>query len=367
MQAAVVLHPALLRLKPEAALQHVDTLWQRCSQSSNWQQQLQTSLSPHLLGRAIAKALNWDSKLAFMIQCGWAGDVYLGDVVQLTNKAFAASFRVQYAQWNAQQRQIQRQQQQGQVQLGLRLNQRAGQQQQHQQLRREEAAGDSAGVAFVQALQARLVDATAAAAPAAGSDSSAPAAVFLLEQHEGQQQQQQSADSAVDVFYDGLLASGSISPTEDSSSGSNGSSGGSSSWAEEWEEQEDEDAEQSQALQVHAGAYQPHQQHQEQQQQQQQQPSSKQQRRQPHQHHLRRDSQETRRKGLLPDLNQRSVNRREVATVAAQLSGLELYGTWLGCLVQPVDAAAAAPASAAAAAAATDCAGTSAAAGVIGG
>jgi hypothetical protein len=33
----------------------------------------------------------------------------------------------------------------------------------------------------------------------------------------------------------------------------------------------------------------------------------------------------------------RAVSRRQAAMAAAQLSGFEMYGTWLGCLVQPVD------------------------------
>lgn len=52
------------------------------------------------------------------------------------------------------------------------------------------------------------------------------------------------------------------------------------------------------------------------------------------------------------------MNKRKQATIAAQLSGLELYGSWLGCLMQPAGVAAASgcytPATAADAAAAAD-------------
>jgi hypothetical protein len=68
MQVAVVLHPGLLRLNPDTALHHVKTLQERVLQCPSWQQQLQHSLTPDQIGKALTRALTWEPRLEFLIQ-----------------------------------------------------------------------------------------------------------------------------------------------------------------------------------------------------------------------------------------------------------------------------------------------------------
>jgi hypothetical protein len=419
MQAAVVLNPVLLQLSPEAALGRVESLTGVCSRSPAWQQQLADSLSPLQLGQALVRAQTLDEKLLFLIQCGWAGRLYLGDAVQMTAQEFNGTFGVQFLHWRARRRRQQQQQrwrreraavagpQQGQEQeqeqweeadewsreqeqlglAGLSQQQQEHEQQQQQQQQQPglplAASGDAAD-AFVQALQAKLAGKPAAgggdgAAAAAGGGmaasvmaGSSPLSSPLQQQQQQRERQQQEQQrrrlfaegegANFDVYYDGVLAQPDSSNSNSSNSSSNGSSSGgwgdasdegdsssSSSWdgGEEEEAEEAEDWEgtadggqQQQLLQAHAGWHQTDEQSDQQQQQQQ-----------------RRQQQQERQAATQPwkPVPKRwLMNKRKQATIAAQLSGLELYGSWLGCLMQPAHVAAASgcytPAAAAAAA-----------------
>lgn len=383
MQAAVVLHPALLRLNPDAALHLVETLSQRCSHSATWQHQLRQELTPDQLGKALTRAVTWDARLAFVIEAGWTGSIFLGELVQLTQQEFQVNFGADFCGWQAQ-RFKQQMQQRGvpalqqqqllqrwyrQQQLMLQGRQQRQQQQQGQQLLPEDAL-DS----LVQGMQAKAAAQSHAGFHIFADDVSADdtgQVSLVLQQHsvEGMQHAPDADGSDADVFYDDMPAAedaGSDSDSTDFAGSSSGSSG--SSWEATGHEQqvdlghaagrlqqkEHQQPWQEQQLEQQAGlsslqgkavlreqqtvsyptAADP-------QRQQlpwlQQQPAGQ---KRPAGLRVQQVLQETRRGKYLPNSNMWSVSRREQMTAAAQLSGLELYGTWLGCLVQPAGAAA---------------------------
>jgi hypothetical protein len=232
-----------------------------------------------------------------------------GELQGMRKRDFTQNFREQYQQWQAQQRQQQyqaggnRPQQQQQhwqqhPQPPQDMQSHGGQQQllQQQQQQGSPAAGFDG---LVEALDARFGNRQPAAA-AAVAGTATPAAGSPYQQQGSVSMQNQwsqlPVNSQGDVYYDGVLAS------DNSSSSSSGDSRGvNSSWQQgEW----------GSNLQAPQQQYQ-QQQHQEQE----------------------RGSEGARELG---NHLQRSVNRFEQTTAALQLSGLELYGTWLGCLMQPV-------------------------------
>jgi hypothetical protein len=323
-----------------------------------------------------------------LLQQGWSSRFHLGELLQLTLQEFSRNFGAQYDHWHrtrylqqlqqqglalpheqylqqqqqqqqwSQQRQQQQQQwsqqrQQQQQQWSQQQQQQQQQQwsqqrqqqeglhfQQQQRLQQDVGQVDD----FVLALQAKL-GAGQPAAAAGGIEAAAGAPwqqqqhqqplspeqlegqlqqqQWLQEQQQQQQQQQQSGydDSIGDVYYDGVL----VSAGTGSDGGYDNSSIGSS-----WDENQDRD--------YWFGE-----------QQQQQREGPKRQQMPWLQQQQQLDPKANRKGRFLANSNQRSVNKREQATAATQLSGLELYGTWLGCLMQPAAAPGTAAASALAA------------------
>lgn len=340
MQAAVVLNPSLLRLDPHGALQRVQVLQQLCSRCPDWQHELHTSLPPAQLGKALARALTWSKRLACLVAVGWASSIELSEIMQLTQREFDATFGAEYYKWRthlAQQRMQTRgvplQQQQQHLQRMYRTQQQLmmlqggyqQQQQQHVEATAEQVDG------FVEALQARLESsgvlvggrdnglfpktAVVAEASAAANPSVEPFSAAAAQQQELQLHTRQQQIEAGDVYYDDVLVAAGTDSGTDSPSSMAGCDGddADSSWADEAEEEFLQQqlaglGSQRSGLPV--------------QQLQQQQPDS-------------------RRGSHLANDVMWSVSRGEQMAAALRLSGLELYGTWRGCMVQPADAAAA--------------------------
>jgi hypothetical protein len=99
MQQVAVLHPLLLKLGAAAIQQRLHLLQDVCAKVGQWQQQLQASLHPELLGRAIMRIGVWHQRMEFLVQYGFAHRLQLSDVIALTRSDFEKNFSFDYSGW----------------------------------------------------------------------------------------------------------------------------------------------------------------------------------------------------------------------------------------------------------------------------
>jgi hypothetical protein len=99
MQQVAVLHPLLLKLGAVAIQQRLQLLQDACAKCGQWQQQLQSGLHPELLGRAILRIGVWHKRMEFLVQYGYADRLRLSEVIALSRSDFEKNFSFDYSGW----------------------------------------------------------------------------------------------------------------------------------------------------------------------------------------------------------------------------------------------------------------------------
>jgi hypothetical protein len=233
MQQVAVLQPLLLKLGAASIQQRVQMLREACASSGHWQQQLQASLDPQMLGHALMRITYWRRRMEFLVQFGMSDRLQLTEVIGMKRWEFEKYFSFEYSGWKLEGKHQQRraaaaaaytryaqtgegqqeqQQQQQQQRLAWLQQQRALQQQQQQQ---PQAGQQQQLDQFVDVLQAFAASgrSTGAGTSSSSSGGSRDAgdvpdlsnAALLQGQQQEQQQQwqqwQQHGEGDDQVFY----------------------------------------------------------------------------------------------------------------------------------------------------------------------
>jgi hypothetical protein len=323
MQQVAVLQPLLLKLGTEGIQQRVQLLQEICAGCGYWQQQLQDSLEPELLGHALMRIIHWHRRLMFIVQNGMSDRLQLSEVLLMSRRDFEKHFAFEYAGWKLEEKQkqlkkaaaaysrhsqtsdgLQQQQQQQrlawlQQQQQVLQRQQQRQQQQPQAKQQQEQQLDQ----FVNVLQA-LAGGGRSTATVGSSSSSNGIAAFMPDPQEQQQQQQwqQRGEGDEQVYY----------LEEDEWQQESSSSSSQQGYSQQYDSQTD-------ASIQHPDAFQPGLQ-------------------------LRQQSMQLIESGDDDDdsahvhMHVPLLFKSDMQLLAVQQSALELYGSWEGSLVRPTNA-----------------------------